>query len=215
MSNYNPFYDDVKERNSMKSGAFHRVNGSKSKKCTLPSDNLTPAQKRKLNGPVREWRVMEPMSWKDFKQMPLDLQQEHLHYIQNRFRIGPSQISALVFGMSDSAVYFYAQKKGLHYVTYKGTHLSEETKKAVSDWVNWVSEPAAEEPTEAVVVDAPVEEAPVGEPTPEPEKPVNKFVVENLTAHISGTADNLLSYISAMLAGRSADVRIELNFKEE
>ena len=42
MSDYNPFYDDVKERNAMKSGAFHKVNGSKSRRCTLPSDNLTP-----------------------------------------------------------------------------------------------------------------------------------------------------------------------------
>ena len=106
MSDYNPFYDDVKERNAMKSGAFHKVNGSKSKRCTLPSDNLTPAQKRKLNGPVKEYELHKAMSWAEFKQLPLDLQQVHLDYIQRRFRIGPAIISKLVFCLSDSALWF-------------------------------------------------------------------------------------------------------------
>lgn len=213
MSDYNPFYDDVKERNAMKSGAFHKMNGSKSKRCTLPSDNLTPAQKRKLNGPVKEYELHKAMPWAEFKQLPLDLQQVHLDYIQRRFRIGPAIISKLVFGLSDSGLWFYAKEKGLTYVTYKGQRLTEATREAIENWMNGIGEP--EPATEAVVVDAPVEETPVAEPEPVPENPVKKLVVENLSAHISGTAGDLLSYISAMLAGRSADVRIELNFKEE
>ena len=43
------FQQDVKERKKMKTGAMHRKCGSKSKKCTLPSDYLTPSQKKKLN----------------------------------------------------------------------------------------------------------------------------------------------------------------------
>lgn len=217
MSDYNPFYDDVKERNAMKSGASHKVNGSKSKRCTLPSDNLTPAQKRKLNGPVKEYELHKAMPWAEFKQLPLDLQQVHLDYIQRRFRVGPAIISKLVFGLSDSGLWFYAKEKGLTYVTYRGQRLTEATREAIENWMNGIGEPepVTEEPTEAVVVDAPVEETPVAEPAPVPENPVKKLVVENLSAHISGTADDLLSYISAMLAGRSADVRIELNFKEE
>lgn len=52
-----------KERNSMRSGARARKCGSKSKRCTLPSDNLTEAQKRKLNGPVESVNLNQPMTY--------------------------------------------------------------------------------------------------------------------------------------------------------
>lgn len=219
MSTYNPFYDEVKERNAMKSGAFHKKNGSKSKKCTLPSDNLTPAQKRKLNGPVKEYELHKPMSWADFKAMPADLQQAHLDYIQRRFRIGSHTISIEVFGLSSYALKSYAKGHGLELVSFKGVHVKSATLERLKCWLGGVdeSEPVTEESTEAVVVDAPVAEArdPEPEPAPATKKPAEKFVVETLSAHISGTADDLLFYISAMLAGRSADVRIEMKFRKE
>lgn len=218
MSDYNPFYDDVKERNAMKSCAFHKVNGSKSKRCTLPSDNLTPAQKRKLNGPVKEYELHKRMTYHEFKKMPTDLQQAHLDYIQRRFRIGVTTISTEVFELSQYGLSYYMKTHGLELTQYVGKRVSNETREAIRKWKSGAEDTpsapyATEEPTEAVVVDAPVEEAPVAEPAPE--KPVKNLVVENLSAHISGTAGDLLSYISAMLSGRSADVRIELNFKEE
>lgn len=37
---------DVKERKALTYGSHHRVNGSRSKRCTLPSDHLTAAQKK-------------------------------------------------------------------------------------------------------------------------------------------------------------------------
>ena len=43
---------DVKDRRREARGARHKK-GLKKKGCTLPSDALTPAQWRKLNGPVK------------------------------------------------------------------------------------------------------------------------------------------------------------------
>ena len=219
MSTYNPFYDEVKERNAMKSGAFHKKNGSKSKKCTLPSDNLTPAQRKKLNGPVRGWNVKKPMSWDDFKKMPIDLQNEHIAFLQETFPgLSMAAISSRVFGQFVTTVRNYALRHGVNFQSGKGgPRISEETLAALEKWLSGGSEPVTEESTEAVVVDAPVAETrdPEPEPAPATKKPAEKFVVETLSAHISGTADDLLFYISAMLAGRSADVRIEMNFRKE
>ena len=42
---------DAMQKKRIARGASHMKRGSKSKKCTLPSDYLTAAQKRRLNAP--------------------------------------------------------------------------------------------------------------------------------------------------------------------
>lgn len=56
------FQQDVKERKKMKTGAMHRKCGSKSKKCTLPSDYLTSSQKKKLNGECEIMNLNRPLN---------------------------------------------------------------------------------------------------------------------------------------------------------
>ena len=51
----NDFDFDVLQKKRIARGAYHRKNGSKSKRCTLPSDYLTAAEKRKLNGEVMDY----------------------------------------------------------------------------------------------------------------------------------------------------------------
>lgn len=58
----NDFEKEVREKKSIASGARHRVNGSKSKRCTLPSDYLTPAQRKKLNGEVYTVNLNKPIT---------------------------------------------------------------------------------------------------------------------------------------------------------
>lgn len=75
------FNQDVAERSKMKTGAFHKKNGSKSKKCTLPSDHLTAGQKKKLNGECKSINLSKPITnFREFRSYPYSMQQE---YIQN------------------------------------------------------------------------------------------------------------------------------------
>ena len=46
------FVQDSKEKKAIGRGARHRVRGSKSKRCSLPSDGMTHAQWKRSNGPV-------------------------------------------------------------------------------------------------------------------------------------------------------------------
>ena len=48
---------DAMQKKRIARGASHMKRGSKSKKCTLPSDYLTAAQKRRLNGPVSTYKT--------------------------------------------------------------------------------------------------------------------------------------------------------------
>lgn len=208
MSDYNPFYDDLKERKAMKSGAFHKVNGAKSKKCTLPSDNLTPAQKRKLNGPVVQWNIKAPMSWADLKSMPIALQKEHLSFVQTEFRAPYSTLAEDYFGIDRSALSVYASRKGIKSALSTGTRARAEDRERLLLWKNG----KIKTPEEPVAV---VDETPEDEPADEEPITRSAFIVNHLSAHISGTADDLMTYIRCMLGARVADVRIEINFKEE
>ena len=57
----NDFDFENMQKKRIAQGARHRVCGSKSRKCSLPSDLLTAAQKRKLNGPVERYDMGKPI----------------------------------------------------------------------------------------------------------------------------------------------------------
>ena len=95
----NDFDYDVKQKKSIARGAYARKGGSKSKKCSLPSDLLTPAQKRKLNGPCDSVKLDEPMTWERFKDLPLSLAKEYVTNLRETY--GATQkMFAQMFGVS-------------------------------------------------------------------------------------------------------------------
>lgn len=69
---------DVMQKKRTATGAFHRKGGSKSRKCSLPSDNLTEAQRRKLNGPVVTVKLGAPMKWDEFKVLSDSMKKSYL-----------------------------------------------------------------------------------------------------------------------------------------
>ena len=74
----NDFDYDALQKKRIAAGARHMRRGSRSKRCFLPSDNLTPAQLKRRNGPVSTYKLDAPMRWDDFKDMPVDLQKQYL-----------------------------------------------------------------------------------------------------------------------------------------
>ena len=74
----NDFDYDALQKKRIAAGARHMKRGSRSKRCSLPSDNLTPAQLKRRNGLVSTYKLDAPMGWDDFKSMPVDLQKKYL-----------------------------------------------------------------------------------------------------------------------------------------
>ena len=104
---------DAMQKKRIARGASHMKRGSKSKKCTLPSDYLTAAQKRRLNGPVSTYKLDEPMSWESFKAMPEDLQKQYILNLQNTYQANDKMVGKM-FGKSDVTVGEYRKKLGLN-----------------------------------------------------------------------------------------------------
>ena len=107
------FTYDCAQKKRIARGAFNMKRGSKSRKCSLPSDHLTPKQLKERNGPVMKYTMNAPMSWEVFKSMPLDLQQKYLDSLFSRFNVGSSIISRDLFNQSSATLGAYAKRKGL------------------------------------------------------------------------------------------------------
>lgn len=72
------FQQTSRERKRIGAGAYARKNGSKTRKCALPSDNLTAGQLKKRNGEIMQYKLNQPMKWNEFRSMPEDLQKEYI-----------------------------------------------------------------------------------------------------------------------------------------
>lgn len=92
------FDKEVQHRKEISRSAAKRVNGSKSKKCSLPSDNLTKKQIRAMSGEVVTYNIHKAMTWEEFKGLPDDLAQLHLEYIVKKYRATAKAI-AEAFGV--------------------------------------------------------------------------------------------------------------------
>lgn len=99
----NDFDFDCKEKKAIARSAFHKKNGSKSKGCHLPSDDLSAAQRKKLNGPCKIVSLHQPMTWAEFKSLPHDIQQKYYDECFDTY--GPSLCAfAKMLGVGEPAI---------------------------------------------------------------------------------------------------------------
>lgn len=77
--------EDIKEKKQAGRGYYHKKNGSKSKKCSLPSDSLSKKEIEKMNGECKVYNLSEKMSYSNFCAMPFDLQIKYLEALRDKF----------------------------------------------------------------------------------------------------------------------------------
>ena len=103
-----------KERSQMKTGAAHRVNGSKSKNGgNFGVEYKTKKELNAMNGPVAEYNMKTFYNWQEFKAMPLDIQEEYITKLMNRYEIGCKTISINQFGKSKNALFNHLAEHGI------------------------------------------------------------------------------------------------------
>lgn len=114
------FTQDVKERSQMKTGAFHKKNGSKSKKCTFPSDHLTAKQKKKLNGECETFKLNEPFrDWKAFKKYSVTMKTAYLDNLIHNYGARQKDVAEM-FGITPNTIYLFCKELGIRFP--KGGH---------------------------------------------------------------------------------------------
>ena len=92
---------DAMQKKRIARGASHMKHNRKG--CSLPSDYLTAAQKRRLNGPVSTYKLDEPMNWESFKAMPEDLQKKYILNLQETYQANNDMLGKM-FGVTGVSV---------------------------------------------------------------------------------------------------------------
>lgn len=152
------FKETERERKRTARGAFSKKGGSRSKKCTLPSDRLTEKQRKELNGEVYSYDVNKPMDWSTFVYMPQDIQLEYLKKLCS-VHGGRLKDAADMFGIASGSLsnYICRHFNGIHpFAALNG-------QKGVSlDWLRFTQPESFKEPE---VKEPPAEEKSPPEPT--------------------------------------------------
>ena len=108
----NDFDYDVRQKKDVARSAAHRVCGSKSRKCSLPSDGLSKAQIEAMHGEVQSYNLSRPMDWHTFRGMPEDLQKEYIRNLQEDFRVTDGMLGEM-FGKSPATIQQLRQAVGI------------------------------------------------------------------------------------------------------
>ena len=193
---------DIMEKKRIAQGARARKCGSKSRKCTLPSDYLTAAQKKGLNGKVSTYNLSEPMTYSKFRVMPDDLQKEYLLKLRNE--MGASL--AAIGEMMQCSYETVRQTLIRHGIPTNTKRMSFESKLR---WDAWLKGEQLNNDRAKAPAPAPVpSEAPVSEdkPTPTPYMPC---ALNSCDMQLRGTKDEILATLGTLLSCMG-DGRLEL-----
>lgn len=104
---------EIREKKAAGRGSFHRKCGAKSKKCTLPSDYLTRKELKAMNSEVTYWSMSAFYDYTTFKTMPADIQVEYLQGITDKWKVGCSAVSEILFKGSKTSLDNYLHYRGL------------------------------------------------------------------------------------------------------
>ena len=149
------FNADVAAKKRIARGAYAKKTHNGKGGCRLPSDNLTPAQKAKLNGPVVSVQIA-PMSWKEFKTLPDSCRKYYLETLIQKYRARDPWLAEM-FGASEHTVWRERTRIGVAGFPRGGKPALEK-----GQWDEFVGQPSEAPKAEPIVA----EPEPVAEPAP-------------------------------------------------
>lgn len=131
----NEFDYDVWQKKIIARGAYHIKRGSRSKKCSLPYERLSPAQRKKLNGEVVSYNMDKVLSWETFKKLQPDTQKEYLEGLRTKFGVSASRIARDMFKISPASLTKYVKDNGVDFQFVGHGPMSN---KALEKWEEFV-----------------------------------------------------------------------------
>ena len=190
---------EVWQRKKIASARNLPKRGSKSRKCTLSTDYMTPKQMRERNGEVFVYDLKSPITeWKRFIGMPKDLQREYVEGLQSKFNVNAPAL-AQMFGVTGNCVRVYL-KENFGIVGTKGKSMTDAERDA---WLDFITAP--ESPAQGLEPES----------DPEPEEVSDPTHIDNFIVEFSGmiSPESIYNTLRSMLNGRSeGTVTIECKF---
>lgn len=160
------YRQDIKEKKSAARGAFHKKNGSKSKKCKFPSDYLTKKEKMAMNGECVSYDMKKFYTYEEFKTFPDDIQLKYINGLINRYNVTVSAIAEDLFHITPTGFYKHLKKKDL--TQYINKAPNGKSSVAIEGRARlMIAIENANKPKEEVVPEFVIEEPAAPEPIPE------------------------------------------------
>lgn len=94
---------EVYQRRQIARQAKYKKNGSKSKKCSLPTDHMTQRQWKERNGKIMTYQLNRPMTWENFRKMPAHIQREYAESIISKYSTTATDLGKM-FGVTPTTV---------------------------------------------------------------------------------------------------------------
>lgn len=198
------FEYDCYRKKTVAHSATRRKGGSKSKKCSLPSDHMTQKQWNERCGQVMSYNIGKPMAWAEFSQLPRDLKEEYMNNLIEKYNAN-ARTMAEVFGVSVATVFRVVKAEGLNVAFLKGKHPTGEKYDAFRKFMNVESGM-----DEEVVVDN-IEVAEEPSETANPVVEAQKTKLDSFTMNFSGeiNVDMLANSLRYILSGsKTAKIQI-------
>lgn len=104
---------DTLEKKNTARGARARKCGAHSRRCTLPSDSLTPAQWKRRNGPVVTTKLNQPMTATEFKALSPANKRAYIEHLRSRFPLVSLRDIAEMLGCSRPSVRNWLEADGI------------------------------------------------------------------------------------------------------
>lgn len=186
------FRSHERETKRIARGSYNRKCGSKSRKCALPQDHMTKGELKKLNGKVKTYNTSSKMKWKEFTEMPADLQIKYLKTLKNVY-FGRQQDIADMFGIQRQSLANYICKHKLDIKFRRGATKPSEV------WLNFINGEATEQETESVEETPVIEKVSVAEEPKQVPTLDTDFKVENITYRAVGNPLVVFAQIAKLI----------------
>lgn len=211
------YVEDIKQKKSTARGAKHR--NVKHRRVTLPNDNLSKKEWKKMNGPLKEIDLSAKYSWNELKEFDARMIADYLDYLVRRFGCNNRELCS-VLRISESM--FCLVKKRIKSVT--GKDILKGRKNGVKgmdeavqlDWDNFLN------PVTADNIVAKLHPNPDNYDDPNPEKEIERKVFSPTPseiiirwAHIMNTDDDIISEAKKRLAAEMYELISKLDDEEE
>lgn len=193
---------DIKDRKRTASGARAKKGGSKSRRCPLPSDTLTKAQRQKLNGSVESIKLNMPMDYARLKELTPQLRFLYLDHLVSVYKARRVDLCSML-GISNGT--FWKLQQALPgRLIFKG-----QPKKSAPEWEAFMAVGYQNATTPQILPTAPHEAATAQEPS----SVVSTPAVLSGSVTVRCTASHVLDALLRLIDDPSREYTFTVSFE--
>ncbi len=215
------FEQTSRERKRNARGSFAKKGGSRSKRCSLPLDNMTAKQRKELNGAVETINLNKAMSYDEWAKLNLGLKHKYIEALYTMHHARLKDI-AMMFGRRENNL---VRTFAAYSIDYKALGKKSKAYKKNTpspEWESFLANSATVSESEPEVGSQPVEEENVApgpsdavkhdDSAPTTLKPIRLDVVSGSINYIG---DPYAVFEKALLAiDPSKEYHFQIRFKE-